>query len=50
MPETAREEIETKGLKKVSLTDPSSRFMKNAKGKIELSYNPQVTVDAGDIF
>jgi transposase len=45
--ETARQEIETKGLKKVSLTDPGSRFMKNAKGKIELSYNPQVTVDRG---
>jgi hypothetical protein len=27
------------------VTDPGSRFMKNAKEKIELSYNPQVTVD-----
>lgn len=33
------------GLKKVSITDPVSRFMKNKKGRIELSYNPQVTVD-----
>jgi transposase len=29
----------------VSLTDPYSRFMKNKKGKIELSYNPQNIVD-----
>jgi transposase len=33
------------GLRKVSTTDPGSRFMKNKKGRIELSYNPQVTVE-----
>ena len=43
--EEAQEELEQEGLKKVSVTDPGSRFMKNAKGKIELSYNPQVTVE-----
>lgn len=42
--EEAEKEVEDKGLTKVSLTDPGSRFMKNAQGKIELSYNPQVTV------
>jgi len=40
-----KKEIEEGNLKKVSLTDPGSRFMKNKKGRIELSYNPQVTVD-----
>lgn len=28
-----------------SLTDPESRFIKNKKGRIELSYNTQLTVD-----
>src|SRR3989344_1330656 len=32
-------------LNKVSITDPESRFMMNKKGKLELSYNPQLTVD-----
>lgn len=41
----AQHEIEEEGLRKVSLTDPGSRFMKTKGGKIELSYNPQVTVD-----
>lgn len=41
----AQEVSEDEGLKKVSITDPDSRFMKNKKGKIELSYNPQITVD-----
>lgn len=41
----AQREIETCGLKKVSTTDPESRFMRNKKGKVELSYNPQVTVE-----
>ena len=31
----------------ISLTDPSSRFMKNKKGKTELSYNIQNFVDCG---
>lgn len=43
----AQEEMTTEGLKQVSTTDPESRFMKNKKGRIELSYNPQVTVDRG---
>ncbi len=43
--EDAEKEVDENVLKKVSVTDPGSRFMKNAKGKIELSYNPQVTVD-----
>jgi transposase len=43
--EEAEKEVDQNGLKKVSVTDPSSRFMKNAKGKIELSYNPQMTVE-----
>ena len=43
--EDAREEAVGQDLKKVSITDPDSRFMKNKKGKIELSYNPQLTVD-----
>jgi transposase len=43
----ARQEVDEGGLIKVSITDPESRFMKNKKGKIELSYNPQVTVDRG---
>ena len=41
----ARQEVEGQGLNKVSITDPESRFMKNKKGRIELSYNPQLTVD-----
>ena len=43
----AQDEVNDEGLKQVSTTDPNSRFMKNKKGRIELSYNPQVTVDKG---
>jgi len=43
----AKAEVDREGLKQVSTTDPASRFMKNKKGRIELSYNPQVTVDKG---
>jgi len=43
--EDAKKEIDNQKLKKVSITDPESRFMKNKKGRIELSYNPQITVD-----
>ena len=43
----AQDEVNEEGLKHVSTTDPDSRFMKNKKGRIELSYNPQVTVDKG---
>ncbi len=38
-------EAEEKGLRKVSLTDPESHFMKNKKGRVERSYNPQLTAD-----
>lgn len=38
-------ELEKHDLKKVNTTDPESRFMKNKKGKIEFSYNVQVSVD-----
>jgi transposase len=43
--QNASREVEEQGLNKVSITDPESRFMKNKKGRIELSYNPQLTVD-----
>jgi transposase len=43
----AQDKVNEEGLKQVSTTDPDSRFMKNKKGRIELSYNPQVTVDKG---
>lgn len=43
----ARNETDEQDLKKISITDSDSRFMKNKKGKIELSYNPQLTVDKG---
>ena len=47
--EKARHEIEQHGLDKVSTTDTDCRFMKSKKGKLEFSYNPQVTTD-GDGF
>ncbi|RJS69740.1 hypothetical protein CW714_08220 [Methanophagales archaeon] len=40
----AEEELKS-GQKAVSLTDLEARFMKNKKERIELSYNPQITVD-----
>jgi len=43
--QAAHVEAEKQGLRKVSITDPESRFMMNKKGRIELSYNPQLTVD-----
>jgi transposase len=43
--ERAHQEVEKEDIKRVSTTDPDSRFMKNKKGKIELSYNGQVTTD-----
>jgi len=43
----AQDELDADRLKQVSTTDPDSRFMKNKKGRIELSYNPQVSVDKG---
>jgi len=41
----AEEELKKSGQKAVSLTDPEARFMENKKERIELSYNPQNTVD-----
>jgi len=43
--EDAKKETDNQKLKKVSITDPESRFMKNKKGRIDLSHNPQITVD-----
>ena len=45
--EKMSEEIEKSGQKAVSVTDPESRFMENKKGRKELSFNPQITVDHG---
>lgn len=45
--ERARDEVENEDLERVNTTDPESRFMKNKSGRIECSYNPQVTVDKG---
>lgn len=41
----AHQEMKVNALKKVSTIDPESRFMKNKTGKIEFSYNPQITTD-----
>jgi transposase len=41
----AEEELTKSGQVAVSITDPESRFMENKKKRIELSYNPQITVD-----
>lgn len=41
----AQQELQEHELDKVSITDPESRFMKNKKGKIEFSYNVQLSVD-----
>jgi len=41
----ASKELEKSGQKSVSPTDPEARFMVNKKKRIELSYNPQITVD-----
>lgn len=41
----AEEELKESGQNVISLTDPESRFMKNKKERIELSYNPQITAD-----
>ncbi len=43
--ERAHQEVEKDDIKQVSTTDPDSRFMKNKKGRIELSYNCQVTTE-----
>lgn len=40
-----KEEVEENELEKVSLTDPEARFMKSKKGRVEFSYNTQLTTD-----
>ena len=41
----AYQELQEHKLKRVNITDPESRFMKNKKGRVEFSYNIQITVD-----
>lgn len=48
--EKARQEVEKNDLEKVSTTDPECRFMKSKKGRIELSYNFQITVDKNEFI
>ena len=43
--EKAFGESKESGSRQTSMTDPGSRFIKNGRGKIELSYNTQITVD-----
>ncbi len=43
--EKAHQEVEKNDLEKVSTSDPECRFMKSKKGRIELSYNFQITAD-----
>ncbi len=43
--ELASSELQKHDLKKVNITDPESRFMPSKKGKIEFSYNPQITTE-----
>jgi len=44
--EKAKEKLEKEGWKEANITDPDSRFMKDADGGIDTSYNTQVAVDA----
>jgi transposase len=44
--ENAQHAVEKNDLKKVSMTDPESRFMRSKNGIIELSYNPQITTES----
>lgn len=41
----AEKELIENDLDKVNTTDPESRFMPSKKGKIEFSYNPQITTE-----
>ena len=41
----AEEELKENHLAKVSVTDPECRFMKSKKGRIEFSYNAQITTE-----
>lgn len=46
----AEEELKKNNLDKVSLTDPECRFMKSKKGRVEFSYNSQITTDNNGII
>ena len=48
--EKASERVKEDDLERVNTTDPDSRFMKNKSGRIEFSYNPQVTVERNGII
>lgn len=41
----AKKELAENGLDKINTTDPESRFMPSKKGRIEFSYNPQITTE-----
>jgi transposase len=41
----AKQESVKDDVRRFSLTDPESRFIKSKKGRIELGYNTQITVD-----
>ncbi len=41
----AKKELVENDLTKVNTTDPESRFMPSKKGRIEFSYNPQITTE-----
>jgi transposase len=43
--EKSEKELAINQLDKVSTSDPESRFMPSKKGKIEFSYNPQITTE-----
>ena len=43
--EEAKKKLEESGWKRVNMTDPDSRFMQDADGGIDMSYNTQVAVD-----
>ncbi len=45
-----KQKMDEKGLNKYNPADPDSRFMKNKKGRIELSYNAQISVDKNGII
>lgn len=46
----ASERVKEEDLDRVNTTDPDSRFMKNKSGRIESSYNPQITVERNGII
>ena len=48
--EDIKQDMNEKDIKKYSFTDSDSRYMLNKKGKIELSYNAQLTVDKNGLI